>query len=96
MADSKKNTIVVMCSIVGCIMTLLTCGVLIGNIQANDQTQTEQITKTADKVEAIYADVSSIKEEQAFQKGVVSTQLGVHGTALVRIEKKLDDLAKVD
>lgn len=96
MAESKKNTIVTACSVVGCIVTLLTCGVLIGNIQANDHNQDKLISEVADGLKAVSTDVGQIKEDQAFQKGVVSTQLTTQGAAIVRIEQKLDDLVKVD
>ncbi len=95
MAEARKNSIVVICALVGCVVTLLTCGTLIGNIQANDQNQTKQLKEISKQVEATKSDVSAIKEEQAFQKGVVTTQLTTQGAAIVRIEKKLDDLVRV-
>jgi hypothetical protein len=96
MPDKTKTTVVMACSVIGCIVTLLTCGVLIGNLQANDNNQAKQIAEIAIQQKTVVADVSDIKEEQAFQKGVVTTQLATQGSAIVRIEKKLDDLVRVD
>jgi hypothetical protein len=96
MAENKKNTIVMTCSIVACVVTLLTCGILIGGAKSDIGHLSDALVKLAGDQEETGKKVSSIETDQAFQKGVVQTQLTTQGLAIVRIEKKLDDLVKVD
>jgi len=96
MADNKKQTIIMTCAIVACIVTLITCGTLIGGAKSDIAHQTESLNKVTQNQDLLFRRMSTIETDQAFEKGVVKTQLETHGTALVRIEKKLDDLVKVD
>jgi hypothetical protein len=84
------------CTIVACIVTLITCGTLIGGAKADISHVTEGMRDIADSYKVIAGRVNTIETDSAFQKGVVQTQLITQGSAIVRIEKKLDDLMKVD
>lgn len=96
MAEHKKNAIVVGCSVVGCIVTLLTCGILIGGARADISHIVEKQTAIVESQKATETRVSTMETDSAFQKGVVQTHLTVQGAAIVRIEKKLDDLVGAD
>lgn len=96
MAEKKQHYIVIACSVIGCIVTLLTCGIVMGRVQSNVIHNANEIMSISEKMDKTISAVSEIKEEQAFQRGVVNTQLTTQGAAIVRIEKKLDDLVKVD
>jgi hypothetical protein len=96
MADGKKQTITMVCTIVACVVTLITCGTLIGGAKADISHVTEGMQDVSDSYKTIVGRVNAIETDTAFQKGVVQTQLTTQGLAIVRIEKKLDDLIKVD
>ena len=96
MADNKKQTIMMTCAIVACIVTLITCGTLIGGAKADITHLTEGIKEVRESQKKVINRVSGLETSSAFQKGVVQTQLTTQGLAIVRIEKKLDDLVKVD
>jgi hypothetical protein len=96
MADSRKQTVIMTCSIVACIVTLITCGTLIGGAKSDIAHLTEGIEKVSQSQQIVVDRVSDLETQSAFQKGVVQTQLTVQGQAIVRIEKKLDDLVMVD
>jgi hypothetical protein len=96
MADNKKQTVMMTCAIVACIVTLITCGTLIGGAKADITHLTEGIKKVAVSQQKIINRVSGLETTSAFQKGVVQTQLTTQGLAIIRIEKKLDNLMKAD
>ena len=96
MSAGKRNSIVITCSIVACVVTLITCGTLIGKANSDVSHLASSQKEIADGQKLIVERVSAIETNSAFQKGVVETQLRTHGSALVRIENKLDDLVKVD
>ena len=48
MADHRKNLMIVGCAVIGCIVTLITCGTLIGNIQGD----VRGLVKQTDTIEA--------------------------------------------
>jgi hypothetical protein len=98
MAEAKKQTIIMTCSIVACVVTLITCGVLIGGMKTEVVHQKEDILTLAEKVESLTADTHTIKEEQSFLKGVVSTQLKTLSEgqsemkdAIIRVDKRIDE-----
>lgn len=96
MADNKKQTIMMTCAIVACVVTLITCGTLIGGAKSDISHTNEAIKELAEGYKSVTTRVSSIETDQAFEKGVVQTQLSTQGAAIIRIEKKLDDLVGVD
>jgi hypothetical protein len=96
MAEAKKQTIVMTCSIIACVVTLITCGTLIGGMKMEVVHHKEEISSLVGKVDALTLDTHAIKEEQSFLKGVVSTQLENIQTSVVKIEKQVDDLMRAD
>jgi low affinity Fe/Cu permease len=96
MADGKRQTIMMTCAIVACIVTLITCGTLIGGAKSDISNMAAGISEISQSQKAITGRVVTIETDSAFQKGVVQTQLKTQGLAIVRIEKKLDDLIRVD
>ena len=90
MAEAKKNTIVMACSVIGCIVTLITCGTLIGNMQSEVHHLKQRSTVTIEKLEALEKTQSAMKEKQAFLEGVVSTQLKNIQASVAKIEKRVD------
>jgi hypothetical protein len=96
MPDNKKQTVIMTCAIVACIVTLITCGTLIGGAKADISHLSEGMAEISNGQKEVIGRVSTIETDQAFQKGVVQTQLTTQGLAIVRIEKKLDDLVRVD
>jgi len=95
MAESKKNGIIVMCSVIGCIVTLITCGVLIGNMQGTQKAQGKAVTGLVDDVKKLTANQTEMKSEQSYLKGVVSTKLDNLYVVVTRIEKRVDEYESV-
>lgn len=96
MPDAKKSAIVIICSIVGCIVTLLTCGTLIGNMQGDVRgiiTDVKDLKRSDDQKTI---DITDMKEKQAFLEGVVSTQLSNIQSTVSRMEKQVDDLIRAE
>ena len=96
MADSKKNNIVVMCSLVGCIVTLITCGVLIGNMQGKQDATSTTVEKIEVDVKALTANQSTMQSKQAYLEGVVSTKLDTIQSTVTKMGLQVDDLMRVD
>ncbi len=91
MAESKKNSIVVLCSVIGCIVTLITCGVLIGNMQGTQKAQGKVVSGIVEDVKKITDNQTEMKSEQSYLKGVVSTKLDSLYAIVTRIEKQVDE-----
>jgi hypothetical protein len=96
MAETKKQTIIMTCSIVGCIVTLITCGVLIGGMKTEVVHLKEDSVSLTKELKILRDDTHAIKEEQSFMKGVVSTQLNNIQTEVTKIGKQVDDLIRAD
>jgi uncharacterized protein YoxC len=96
MAEAKRNLIVVGCAIVGCVVTLLTCGVLIGNIQGEVRGISGAITNLQADVKTITTAQTDMKSKQAYLEGVVSTKLDTIQTGVANLEKQVDDLVRVN
>jgi len=96
MPESKKNSIVVACSVVGCVVTLITCGTLIGNMQGKQDATARTVQKIEAKVNHLAESQSVMKEEQSYLKGVVSTKLDTIQGVVQKMEKKVDDLMRAD
>lgn len=96
MAESKKQTIVMMCSVIGCIVTLITCGVLIGSVQAKVEGHDETIKSIVKAQNTTEHDISLMKEESAFLKGVVTTQLTSIQSEVTEIKLQVNELTRVD
>lgn len=96
MAETGKVNVASICAIVGCIATLMTCGLLIGNLQGD----LRNVAKTVDEIKqcqsTVTTDVSDLKSKHSYLEGVVSTQLGAILTRVSRIDKQVDDLIKAD
>ena len=91
MADSKKMGITAICSIVGCIVTLLTCGVLIGNIQGKQSAMASDVERLESSDEKKGTAIQDIKTKQAFLEGVVSTKLDVLYTMVSEIKTQVNE-----
>jgi len=92
MAETRKNATVVGCAVVGCIVTLLTCGTLIGNMQGDVRSLTND-TKTLEiNMVSMATEQTDMKTKQAYLEGVVSTQLNSIQESVNKTEKKVDDL----
>ena len=95
MAESKKNGIIVMCSVIACIVTLITCGVLIGNMQGTQKAQGEAVSGLVNDVKKLTANQTEMKSEQSYLKGVVSTKLDNLYAAVTRIETQVNEYESV-
>lgn len=95
MADARKNMIVIGCSIVACIVTLLTCGVLIGNIQAQVVGLVTDQDSLKTDVKTLSVSHTEMKSKQAYLEGVVSTKLDNIQLTVSKMEKQVDDLIRV-
>jgi hypothetical protein len=97
MAESKKQTVIMTCSIVGCIVTLITCGVLIGGMKTEVVHLKEGQKEAFDKLQIIEDKQTGMETKQAFLEGVVSTKLdnltkgqtGIHGK-LASLDIRMD------
>jgi len=96
MPESKKNSIIVMCSLVGCIVTLLTCGILIGNIQGTQGSLVEDMAEVKNEVKSLNEGQSEMKSEQSYLKGVVNTKLDTIQVAVTGMQITIDDLLRAD
>lgn len=92
MAEAKRNTIVVACSVVACIATLMTCGILIGNIQGDVRNLHDDVKALEDHSVKINSTVSDMKQKQSYLEGVVSTKLDVISESVRKMELKVDKL----
>jgi len=95
----KDNIIPILTMIVvsvGLATTAVNTGRASGRVEESVKHLEQESVKVCTAVETVKTEVSSMKEKQAFLEGVVSTQLETQGDAIVRIEKKLDDLERVD
>ncbi|MCK5016011.1 MAG: hypothetical protein KAS32_02975 [Candidatus Peribacteraceae bacterium] len=90
MAETRKQTIVMMCSIVGCIVTLITCGTLIGGMKTDVVHLKAETVKMCSKLDSIETRQDGMATKQAFLEGVVSTQLSNIQTSVNKIEKRVD------
>ena len=95
MAESKKNSIIVMCSLVACIVTLITCGVLIGNMQGTQKAQGNAVVSLVQDVKKLTTNQTAMKSEQSYLKGVVSTKLDNLYAAVTRIETQVNEYESV-
>ncbi len=95
MAEHKKNFIVIGCSIIGCIVTLLTCGTLIGNVQGEVRGLVKGQGEIKKDVKALTTNQAEMKSEQSYLKGVVSTKLDTIQTSVGNMERQIDDLMRV-
>jgi hypothetical protein len=96
MADYKKNGVIVACSVVGCIVTLLTCGVLIGNTQGDVKNLLKDTKILKTDVKALSESQTDMKAKQAYLEGVVSTKLDTIQVSVSKMEKQVDDLIRAD
>jgi len=94
MAEARKNGIVIACSVIACIVTLLTCGTLIGNMQGDVRSIKEDITPLQDDIKVIKTNQTDMKTKQAFLEGVVSTKLDTIQTTVSKMEKQVDGLMR--
>ena len=92
MSDRNLNLIRTFAVVVGVVVTLLTCGIGLGRVQSNVSHLHEKVVQ----YEAVKKDVSSIKEDFAFLKGTVIAKLESQGSAIQRIELKVNDLTRAD
>ena len=95
MAEHKKNFIVIGCSIIGCIVTLLTCGTLIGNVQGDVRGLVTGQKALQVDVKVLTTNQSNMESKQAYLEGVVSTKLDTIQTSVGNMEKQIDDLMRV-
>ena len=96
MAEAKKNSIVVMCSVIGCIVTLITCGTLIGNMQGTQKATMVTVQKIEKQVEHLAQSQSTMESKQAYLEGVVSTKLDTIQTTVMKMGLQVDDLIRAD
>ena len=96
MPDAKKSIIIITCSIVGCVVTLLTCGVLIGGMKTDVVRLKSDTNEVFTKLEVIDTRQNGMETKQAFLEGVVSTQLTNIQTTVSKMEKQVDDLIRAD
>ncbi len=95
MADTKKNSIVIACAVVGCIVTLLTCGTLIGNVQGDVRGLIKDVSNIEDNYDVVASKQASMESKQAYLEGVVSTKLDSIQASVSKMEKQVDDLIRV-
>ena len=96
MAERTKNGIIITCAIVACIVTLLTCGTLIGGMRTEvTQLKNETIDHKA-KLESVDTRQTNMETKQAFLEGVVSTRLETIQASVTKIEKRVDDLVRAE
>ena len=95
MAEAKRNSIVVACAVVGCIVTLLTCGTLIGNVQGDVRGLIKDMGTIETNYDAMATKQASMESKQAYLEGVVSTKLDSIQTSVSKMEKQVDDLMRV-
>ena len=96
MAESRKSSIVVLCSIVGCLVTVLACGVMVGRVQANVTNTNNSLLITQENVEYLRQGQAEVKQKQAFLEGQVSAKLDAISSSVIKIEKQVDDLIRSD
>ncbi len=95
MAEARKNTIVVACSIVACIVTLLTCGTLIGNIQGAVSGLSKDVVALEEGLTSVSDAQTDMKAKQAYLEGVVSTKLDTIQSTVTKMGHQVDDLMRV-
>jgi len=96
MPDAKKSIIIITCSIVGCVVTLLTCGVLIGGMKTEVVHLKADSTEVHGKLSGIETRQTNMETEQAFLKGVVVTKLdSIQGT-VNKMQVQVDDLMRAE
>ncbi len=95
MPDHRKNLMIVGCAVIGCIVTLITCGTLIGNIQGDVRGLVKQADTIEADVKTLSTNQTDMKEKQAFLEGVVSTKLDSIQASVSKMEKQVDDLIRV-
>ncbi len=91
MAESRKQTIVMTCSIIACVVTLITCGTLIGGMKTEVMHLKEDTAKISMKLESMDSRQAGMETKQAFLEGVVSTQLTNIQASVTKIENRVDD-----
>ena len=96
MADSKKNSIIMLCSIVACVVTLLTCGTLIGNMQGTQKATSKAIGTLQIDVKHLSEGHANMKSKQAYLEGVVSTKLDIIQSTVLKMGLQVDDLMRAD
>ncbi len=95
MAEYKKNFVLMICSVVGCVVTLLTCGMLIGSVQGEVKGLVKGQGEIKKDVKVLTTNQIDMKTKQAFLEGVVSTKLDTIQTSVSKMEKQVDDLMRV-
>ena len=95
MAEHRRNLMVVGCAVIGCIVTLITCGTLIGNIQGDVRGLVKQTTAIESDVKALSSNQADMKQKQAYLEGVVSTKLDSIQASVSKMERQVDDLIRV-
>jgi uncharacterized protein YoxC len=96
MAESKKNSIIVMCAVVGCIVTLITCGTLIGNMQGKQDATSATVEKIEKDVKYLAQAQATMDSKQAYLEGVVSTKLDTIQDTVTKMGLQVDDLIRAD
>lgn len=91
MAESKKQAVVMTCSIIACVVTLITCGTLIGGMKTEVVHLKQDTAKIVIRLEELSGRQTGMETKQAFLEGVVSTQLTNIQTSVTKIEKRVDD-----
>ena len=95
MAEHRKNLVVVGCAVIGCVVTLLTCGTLIGNVQGDVRGLVKGQGELKKDVKALTTSQTDMKSKQAYLEGVVSTKLDTIQTSVGNMERQIDDLIRV-
>ena len=95
MADYRRNLMIVGCAVIGCIVTLITCGTLIGNIQGDVRGLVKQTDVMKADVKVLASNQTDMKQKQAYLEGVVSTKLDTIQASVSRMERQVDDLIRV-
>ena len=80
---------------IGCIVTLLTCGVLIGNTQGDVRGLIKDVDKVSKGYESLAQKQSDMKSKQAYLEGVVTVQLKTIQEDVKDIREQVNNLVRV-
>ncbi len=75
MGESKKQTVILTCSIIACVVTLITCGTLIGGMRTEVVHLQKDTSTIYIKLDSLAEKQGVMETKQAFLEGVMSTKL---------------------
>ena len=92
MSDRNLNLIRTFAVVVGVVITLLTCGIGLGRVQSN----VNHLATDVVEFKVVKENVSDLREDFAFMKGALLTEVRTQGESITRIEKAVNELTRAE